>query len=228
MLVSICGSDPEERETFAFALRQAGLRTQPRARLAEVTGGWAQYAADLILALEPGEKELLDAIAELRQITTAPIIAVLDAPTQKTVLSAVRAGCDLVLTMPVDPRLAAAYSLNLARRSASVPARALPSLEVRGLRIDPAERTASVDDGEPVQLTQLEFRLLYSLVTHRGHVVSTDDLVEHVWGYAETGSADLVRGLISRLRAKLGDPVEEQRFIQTLPGVGYRMRADSA
>lgn len=105
MLVTICGSDAEERETFAFALRQAGLRNHQRPRITDVSRNWTEDPADLILALEPHEQELLDAIAELREITAAPIIALLDAPTQKTVLAAVRAGCDLALTMPVDPRL---------------------------------------------------------------------------------------------------------------------------
>lgn len=226
MIVVVTGSDPEERDTYAFALRQVGLGTQQRPRLTDAARGWAREPADLLLALRPEPDDLQSAIDQLRAVSPAPMIALLDSPANQILLDAVRRGCDLVLELPVDPRLVAAYCLNLLRRSTGVPASALPALELPGLRVDPSGRTISVDGGEPVRLTQLEFRLLYLLVTHRGHVVATDDIVERVWGYAETGSPELVRGLVSRLRGKLQDPADRQRFVETHPGVGYRLRVE--
>jgi len=101
---------------------------------------------------------------------------------------------------------------------------ALPVVEVEGLKLAPAARTVTLHDGEPIHLTPLEFRLLFLLLSHRGQVIPTEDLIERVWGYAETGSRDLARGLVSRLRSKLDDPAEAPRFIETIPGVGYRLR----
>lgn len=226
-LATIAGSDADERDTYAFALRQAGLDTQQKSRLAEVAKAWESAPADLVVALRPDEDRLLEAINALRALTAAPLIVLFDSPRQETLLAAVRAGCDLALTLPVDPRLVAAYSLNMLRRAAAIPNAALLSLQAHGLRLDPDRRTATLGDAEEVHLTQLEFRLLYLLVTHRGHTIGTDDLIERVWGYAEPGSSELVRGLVSRLRAKLGDPADEPRFIETVPGVGYRFRSEN-
>jgi DNA-binding response OmpR family regulator len=80
----------------------------------------------------------------------------------------------------------------------------------------------SVRGGEARRLTQLEFRLLYVLMVNRGQVIPVDVIVERVWGYTGQGSRDLVRGLVSRLRRKIEPNQGEPRFIQNVPGVGYR------
>ncbi len=228
MLALVTGSEPDERDTYAFALRQVGLNTEQSGRLGAAVRNWSDRPADLVLGLRPAEGELLAVLGDLRALTTAPIILLFDAPRQELMLAAVRKGCDLALTLPIDPRLVAAYSLNLLRRSGGIPSTGLPALEVPGLRLDPSSRTVSIDQGKPIQLTQLEFRMLYLLLAHRGHVIPSEDVVERVWGYSETGSRELVRGLVSRLRAKLRDSPSQPRFIETIPGVGYRLRADDS
>lgn len=224
MLALVTGSETDERDTYAYALHQVGLNVDQRGSLGVAVRDWTDSPADLVLALRPAEGDLLTLLEGLRALTTAPIILLFDTPSQGTLLAAVRKGCDLALTLPVDPRLVAAYSLNLLRRSGGLPASALPAIEVGGLRLDPASRSVAIDLGKPVKLTQLEFRMLYLLLAHRGHVIPSEDVVERVWGYSESGSRELVRGLVSRLRAKLGDNASQPRFIETIPGVGYRLR----
>jgi two-component system KDP operon response regulator KdpE len=58
---------------------------------------------------------------------------------------------------------------------------------------------------------------------HRGQTLPTATLVERVWGYEGEGNMDLVRGLISRLRAKIEENPRLPRYIVTVPGVGYRL-----
>ena len=70
-------------------------------------------------------------------------------------------------------------------------------------------------------MTHLEFRLLYTLMMHRGQTLPTAALVERVWGYEGEGSPELVRGLISRLRAKIEHNPKSPRLVLTVPGVGY-------
>jgi DNA-binding response OmpR family regulator len=79
---------------------------------------------------------------------------------------------------------------------------------------------------KPRHLTQLEFRLLYLLMTHRGQVIPPDVIVDRVWGYAESGSRELVRGLISRLRSKIETDPTQPRLVRTVPGVGYVFDAE--
>jgi DNA-binding response OmpR family regulator len=87
--------------------------------------------------------------------------------------------------------------------------------------LDPATRTVQVADRPPHRLTHLEFRLLYTLMLHRGHIMSTENIVERVWGYTGRGDRELVRGLVRRLRAKVEPDPRSPTFIVTVPSVGY-------
>lgn len=70
-------------------------------------------------------------------------------------------------------------------------------------------------------LTHLEFRLLYTLMIHRGQVLPTETIVEQVWGYTGQGDKELVRGLVRRLRTKVEPDPGKPRYILTVAGVGY-------
>jgi len=98
----------------------------------------------------------------------------------------------------------------------------MPSpLAVAGLTLDPVARTVTRVNLPTRRLTQLEFRLLHTLMTHRGQTLPTEVIVERVWGYSGRGDSELVRGLISRLRAKIEPDRQSPAYIITQPGVGY-------
>jgi DNA-binding response OmpR family regulator len=110
----------------------------------------------------------------------------------------------------------------LLRRAADARTYIMPALEMEKLTLDPASRSVKMKDQESQQLTQLEFRLLYVLMTNRGQVIPFETIVERVWGYTGEGNRELVRGLIRRLRRKIEPDPEKPQFIQNVPGVGYR------
>ncbi|NDZ82996.1 winged helix-turn-helix transcriptional regulator [Streptomyces sp. SID10853] len=87
------------------------------------------------------------------------------------------------------------------------------------VRIDSAERTASVD-GRALDLTYLEFELLAHLVAHPHRVHSRDQLVTTVWGYGHVGDGRTVDVHVARLRRKLG--AEHRHTIRTVRRVGYK------
>ena len=107
------------------------------------------------------------------------------------------------------------------RRAGTVPLFSLPTLSQAGLTLDAAARTVQVTGRPPRRLTHLEFRLLYTLMSHRGQILPSDMIVERVWGYSGEGDRDLVRGLVSRLRAKVEAEPRNPLYIHTVPGVGY-------
>jgi DNA-binding response OmpR family regulator len=101
----------------------------------------------------------------------------------------------------------------------------LPPPIVHGaLRIEPATRRAFLAD-EELDLTLREFELLAHLAAHPGRVFSRDQLMEAVWEYPFFTDTSTVTVHIRRLRAKLGDDPAEPRHIETVWGVGYRLRA---
>ena len=77
-------------------------------------------------------------------------------------------------------------------------------------------------DGKRLHLTPNEFRLLSVLVKHAGKVMTHRQLLREVWGSAYSGQIEYVRVFVGRLRQKLGDDAEQQRFIQTVWNSGYR------
>ena len=107
------------------------------------------------------------------------------------------------------------------RRTAGMPFFSLPTLTQSNLVLDPSMRTVQVAKNDPIHLTQLEFRLLYTLMTHVGQIIPTGNIVEHVWGYSGEGNQELVRGLIKRLRTKIEPDQKSPNYILTEPGIGY-------
>jgi DNA-binding response OmpR family regulator len=93
-----------------------------------------------------------------------------------------------------------------------------PVLEVGPLRLDPARFQAS-RGGEVLELTAKEFSLLHYFMSHAGHVLSQEHLLEHVWDEMADPMTNVVRVTVSNLRKKLGDPP----LIETIAGRGYRL-----
>lgn len=76
--------------------------------------------------------------------------------------------------------------------------------------------------GAPVTLTSYEFRVLSYLMHRSGRVVSRTELIEHIYAQDSDRDSNTVEVFIARLRRKLGAP-----FIETVRGLGYRMRPPS-
>jgi DNA-binding response OmpR family regulator len=218
--------DSDERDILTFVLRHAGLAVSASIDIEQVTATWLERPADLIVVAGDPGKSLLKDLAALRGVTEVPLIVLLDEASESLQVTLIRAGVDLVLRRPVSPQLLSAYAQSLLRRGGATAAFAVPTLDLKEIALDPATRTVRLADAVPQRLTQLEFRLLYLLMTHRGQVLPTEVIVERVWGYSGEGDRDLVRGLISRLRKKIEADPDRPIYIQTVPGIGYQFALD--
>lgn len=90
------------------------------------------------------------------------------------------------------------------------------------LRLRLGQRELSFAGGASVRLTPAEFRLIRYLMERAGEVVSTEELLEQVWGYAPgTAGPELVRAHIRNLRAKIRAAGFSPELISTLPRHGY-------
>jgi DNA-binding response OmpR family regulator len=81
-------------------------------------------------------------------------------------------------------------------------------------------------DGEPRNLTVTEFDILALLARDPGVVISRPALLDEVWGVDFVGDDHVVDVHVGNLRRKLGDDPEAPRFIETVRGVGYRLRGE--
>ena len=99
-------------------------------------------------------------------------------------------------------------------------------LQVGGLLLDPASREVR-RDGHLVALTAKEYALLEYFMRHPDRVLSRSELVEHVWDFAFESDSNVVDVYIRYLREKIDRPFGAES-IETVRGVGYRLRAEQA
>ncbi len=135
-------------------------------------------------------------------------------------------GADDYLTKPFSVNELVARVKAVFRRIDSLQ-KSLPGINqdicIRGLRIDPASRTVTLDDS-PVALTAREFDLMLHFAHHPNHVFSRAQLLDQVWGYGHEGYEHTVNSHINRLRAKIERDPANPEFIVTVWGVGYKLQ----
>ena len=130
-------------------------------------------------------------------------------------------GADDYLRKPFAPKQLLARIRALTRRAAVAPHVSPNSLVTVGpITLDPM-RHEVMRNGAKARLTPTESRLLHLLLTHSGQVLTTDVIVERVWGYDDSGDTGLVKTHIRHLRQKVEPEPSAPQFIVTVPGVGY-------
>ena len=102
-----------------------------------------------------------------------------------------------------------------------------PMVRSGPLSIDFTRRVVLLD-GEPVQLSPKEYRLLQVLAQHAGNVVTHQHLLKEVWGATHLDDAHYLRIFIRKLRRKIEKDPTQPRILLTELGVGYRLSADGA
>ena len=128
-------------------------------------------------------------------------------------------GADDYVTKPFSMRELLLRIKAILRRM-EAPRRPEAELVFGRLRVDTAAHRVWVD-GDEIQLTALEFKLLITFLNRRGRVQTRDALLHDVWGHTPGLPTRTVDTHIQRLRKKLG-PASD--YIETLRGVGYRFR----
>jgi DNA-binding response OmpR family regulator len=220
MQASLLAFNADESAVLRLVLQRAGLATRVSADVEEASRDWPNQSSDL-LVLAFRREVPVPFVRQLRARIAVPLVVISEPLSEDSRIDLLESGADLIISRPYSARLLMAEIRALLRRSAGVPFFSLPTI-VRGeITLDPSDRTVQISQLQPRRLTQLEFRLLYTLMLHPDQVFPAETLVEHVWGYSGRGDRDLVRGLIRRLRSKIEPSPKSPRYILTVPRVGY-------
>jgi two-component system response regulator ResD len=227
--VLVVDDEPTIVEVVARYIERAGYVTYGAADGPEALRLADLHDPDLVVLdlMLPG----IDGIEVMRQLhersgDPAAVILLTARGEESDRLVGLRRGADDYVVKPFSPaELVARVDAVMRRVSRPVAEtdEGEPPIEHGPLRVEPATRRTFLG-GKEISLTQREFDLLAYLAAHPGRVYSRDQLMEAVWEYPFFTDASTVTVHVRRLRAKLGDDPAEPRFIETVWGVGYRLR----
>jgi DNA-binding response OmpR family regulator len=151
---------------------------------------------------------------------TLPILMLTARGEEEDKLHGLDFGVDDYVVKPFSPREVVARIRALLRRAG-----VHEDIRIGDLRVDLRGHQASLQ-GEPLDLSRLEFNLLSALAQHAGMAWTRERLLERVWGLDFPSTERVVDVHITNLRKKLGDTSDTPRYIETVRGVGYRFRED--
>ncbi len=168
----------------------------------------------------------LEFLRRLRLERPTPVIMLTAKGEEPDRLAGFAAGVDDYVPKPFSPReLVARVQAVLRRGEASADVR--QTIQQGALEIDLDKRTARLD-GNPLELTTLEFDLLVTLASQPGRVFRRNDLLSRVWGEDFLGVDRVVDVHVSNLRQKLESRAPTARpTLLTVRGVGYKFSEDA-
>jgi two-component system, OmpR family, response regulator len=181
----------------------------------------APYDAIVLDVMLPGRNGL-EVCRSLRESGVwSPILMLTARDGVEDKVSGLDSGADDYLSKPFSFAELLARLRALTRRG---PSERPAVLEVGTLRLDPATRQAWRGEAE-VDLSAKEFALLETFMRNPGDVLTRLDLLEHAWDYGYENRSNVVDVYVRYLRAKIDRPFGVDS-IETLRGVGYRLRRD--
>lgn len=158
---------------------------------------------------------------EIRRSSTVPIIMLTARDAESDRIIGLELGADDYVVKPFSPKEVIARIRAILRRVQPVENKE-PVLQVGKILLYPNSHTVSMD-GVTIDLTPTEYKLLELFLANPGKVFSRLQLVEKVQGYAFDGYERTMDSHIKNLRKKLNVSPEDQEYIKTIYGIGYKL-----
>ena len=214
----------DEAAFLAFVLKRAEMAVTEAVDLEQAMRRFVENPTDLIFLALRGV-DLTTQARRARRDSEVCLAVIANEWDEEGVCDAFESGADAVIQRPYSARILKSRVRALLRRGKGLPLGILPSVSFGELALDASTRSVQVEGHSARRLTQLEFRLIYVLMLHRGQTVPTEIIVERVWGIDADAGMNLVRGLVRRLRSKVEPDPRNPRFIITEPSLGYRFES---
>jgi len=225
--ILIVEDDPDTQQMLGMILSSEGYEVLPASNGTLALELLRKMGPDLLVLdwMLPG-MDGLEVCRRSREISSVPIIMLTAKTASQDRVAGLDTGADDYLAKPFEPEELLARiraQLRRAQMAGDGLQRDKP-LQIGELRLEPASHEA-FRRGEPVQLTRLEFNLLYTMAQRAGKVLTRDEILKLVWGENEAIDLRGIDAHIRRLRSKVEDDPNNPKRIQTVHGIGYKMNA---
>jgi DNA-binding response OmpR family regulator len=198
-------------------------RTSDPQECRDLLSEWAPHIAFIDLDIF---EQFIDIIGRGLTHGHTPILAFTRRRDTAMKLSAYERGADDIVEVPFTLDEIVARPFALLRRAHGMTVAIVPKIRLDGLEVDLIEQRASVG-GRLLHLTPIQQTLLYLLAANAGKALSREDLLATIWGSEFEIESNVVDRHIRELRVKLGDEWRAPRYIETVPGAGYRFKSQA-
>ena len=217
--ILVVDDDTALAEMIGIVLRTEGFDPVFCADGAEALSAFQSTRPDLVLLdlMLPG-KNGIEVCAQIRVESGVPIIMLTAKSDTTDVVRGLESGADDYVVKPFNPKELVA---RIRTRLRPTPVGSTEVLRVGDLTVD--VQGHEVRRGESkINLTPLEFELLFALALKPQQVFTREMLLEQVWGYHYKADTRLVNVHVQRLRAKVEEDPDNPKIVMTVRGVGYR------
>lgn len=224
--ILVVEDEPDILELVSYHLEQSGFAVVPVADEEQALRAMEQNRVALVVLdlMLPGigGLEVCRLLKQNPRTKDLPVLMLTARAGEIDRIVGLELGADDYLVKPFSPRELVLRIRAILRRVAGRGAAEAVQLVAGPLAIDWVGCHVQLD-GDPIDLTATEFKLLTTLAQRRGRVQSREELLKAVWGYEYVGYRRTVDTHIRRLREKLGPAAE---LVETVRGMGYRFRRE--
>ncbi|MBE6069559.1 MAG: response regulator transcription factor [Clostridium lundense] len=223
--ILVVEDDNDINKLLCDIIRKSGYMTQSaysgtEAMLYIEKQEWDMVLLDLMLPGITGEKVLL----KIRENSLVPVIIISAKGEAQTKVNTLRTGADDYITKPFDIEEVSARIDSLLRRYKQVigyePGNVLKHKDIR---LDLESKIVTVKD-TVVTLTAREYKILLLLMQSPKKIFTKSNIFESVWGEDFLGDDNTINVHMSNLRHKLSEVNPEFEYIETIWGMGYRLK----
>lgn len=223
--ILVCDDDREIVEAIDIYLTQEGYEVLKAYDGQEALGVLKANDVDLlVIDVMMPRLDGIRATLKIREENNIPIIILSAKSEDADKILGLNVGADDYVTKPFNPlELVARVKAQLRRYKKYNPSQEnVNVIDFKGLIIDNDSHRCTLYD-EVLNLTPIEFSILWYLCKNRGRVITSEELFEAVWKEKYFDSNNTVMVHIRRLREKMHEPPRNPKFIKTVWGVGYQI-----
>lgn len=221
--ILLCDDEPDVTELLEYKLQQAGYFVKAINSPLALIGAARDFIPDMIIldVMMPD----LDGYQVCRMLkadtvlSDVPVLFLTAKAESDDRIKGLELGADDYLAKPFDSRELLLRVSSVFKRASRQASQAQRIITIGDLVINESEHSVRLE-GEELELTATEFKLLYLLVERKGRVQTRENLLVNVWNYDSDIETRTVDTHVRRLREKLGSYAN---LIETIRGVGYRV-----